>query len=56
MQDVANGHSWFRPRLLVTRKDTRPHPATHGELAQLGERFAGSEEVIGSIPLFSTKQ
>ncbi len=25
-----------------------------GELAQLGERFAGSEEVDGSIPLFST--
>ena len=27
----------------------------HGELAQLGERFHGMEEVIGSIPLFSTK-
>ena len=26
----------------------------YGELAQLGERFAGSEEVDGSIPLFST--
>ncbi len=26
-----------------------------GALAQLGERFAGSEEVIGSIPLCSTK-
>lgn len=25
-----------------------------GELAQLGERFAGSEKVKGSIPLFST--
>ena len=25
-----------------------------GELAQLGERFAGSEEVVGSIPIFST--
>jgi hypothetical protein len=28
---------------------------THGDLAQLGERFAGSEEVRGSIPLVSTK-
>ena len=26
-----------------------------GALAQLGERFAGSEEVSGSIPLGSTK-
>jgi hypothetical protein len=26
-----------------------------GPLAQLGERFAGSEEVSGSIPLRSTK-
>ncbi len=26
-----------------------------GALAQLGERFAGSEEVSGSIPLCSTK-
>ena len=25
-----------------------------GVLAQLGERFAGSEEVSGSIPLYST--
>ncbi len=27
----------------------------YGALAQLGERFAGSEEVSGSIPLCSTK-
>ena len=27
-----------------------------GALAQLGERFAGSEEVSGSIPLCSTNQ
>ena len=27
---------------------------TRGELAQLGERFHGMEEVSGSIPLFST--
>lgn len=26
----------------------------HGAIAQLGERFAGSEEVRGSIPLGST--
>ena len=26
----------------------------HGALAQLGERYAGSVEVIGSIPLCST--
>ena len=25
-----------------------------GGLAQLGERFAGSEEVVGSIPIVST--
>ena len=25
-----------------------------GAIAQLGERFAGSEEVIGSIPISST--
>ncbi len=25
-----------------------------GPLAQLGERFAGSEEVVGSIPIGST--
>ena len=28
--------------------------ATHGELAQLGERVTGSHEVRGSNPLFST--
>lgn len=28
---------------------------TCGGLAQLGERVAGSDEVIGSIPLTSTK-
>ena len=27
-----------------------------GAIAQLGERFAGSEEVVGSIPSSSTKQ
>jgi hypothetical protein len=27
-----------------------------GALAQLGERFHGMEEVIGSIPISSTKQ
>lgn len=34
----------------------RPDPAgqEHGAIAQLGERFAGSEEVRGSIPLGST--
>ena len=26
-----------------------------GAIAQLGERFAGSEEVVGSIPSSSTK-
>ena len=26
----------------------------YGSLAQLGERFAGSEEVVGSIPIGST--
>jgi hypothetical protein len=26
----------------------------HGELAQLGERLLCTQEVIGSIPLFST--
>ena len=26
-----------------------------GAIAQLGERFAGSEEVVGSIPTSSTK-
>ena len=28
----------------------------HGGLAQLGERLHGMQEVIGSIPLFSTNQ
>jgi hypothetical protein len=32
---------------------TRERPG-HGELAQLGERNAGSVEVKGSNPLFST--
>ena len=27
-----------------------------GAIAQLGERFAGSEEVVGSIPSSSTKK
>jgi hypothetical protein len=29
---------------------------THGELAQLGERLNGIQEVSGSIPLFSTNK
>ncbi len=29
---------------------------TYGELAQLGERLNGIQEVSGSIPLFSTLQ
>ena len=29
---------------------------TMGAIAQLGERFAGSEEVVGSIPSSSTKK
>lgn len=31
------------------------YSAHQGAIAQLGERFAGSEEVIGSIPFSSTK-
>tara|TARA_R110002126_G_scaffold135409_16_gene279588 strand:+ start:6283 stop:6408 length:126 start_codon:yes stop_codon:yes gene_type:complete len=31
-----------------------PDAGLDGALAQLGERFAGSEEVSGSIPLCST--
>jgi hypothetical protein len=32
------------------------HKTQYGELAQLGERLNGIQEVRGSIPLFSTRQ
>ena len=31
------------------------HPAARGPVAQLGARFHGMEEVVGSIPTRSTK-
>ena len=29
--------------------------ATYGDIAQLGERLNGIQEVVGSIPIISTK-
>ena len=47
----GGGMDMFR---LQRRRRPKPADKWFGALAQLGERFAGSEEVRGSIPLGST--
>jgi hypothetical protein len=47
--------STAQPRLAICKqRDSMESEADYGVLAQLGERNAGSVEVIGSIPIGST--
>ena len=40
---------------MVNQKKNRITKINSGAVAQLGERFNGIEEVVGSIPISSTK-
>ncbi len=41
--------------ILIKQLAMRILKIIHGGLAQLGERLAGSQKVVGSIPIVSTK-
>ena len=43
------------PKRTICRKDPKGLAKKRGAIAQLGERFNGIEEVVGSIPSGSTK-
>ncbi len=52
MPPAHAGLSFDESRTLIEDREVPPR----GPVAQLGARFHGMEEVIGSIPIRSTKQ